>query len=211
IYKIAKDPMLAGTGTWSTLGVVDTNLTGLPLNFEPGLVRTPTGAIAGDPAKDGITVWFGGGSGLPTTWQLRKVTLNPNVKQATLFRYSNAGRFWTTTGFAPAAFRSDRKTIATLDTVAGDGQVGLYSCLRGPLTVGADGRLTGDGATQYVTLDGTCGSDQLLGLNGFVSPQPAAGATALYACKEGDASFVSTDAKCEGKTVDKLLGYAHGS
>ncbi|HET7489484.1 MAG TPA: hypothetical protein VFJ85_16270, partial [Acidimicrobiales bacterium] len=209
IYKIAKDPMLAGTGTWSTLGVVDTNLTGLPLNFEPGLVRTPTGAIAGDPAKEGITVWFGGGSGLPTTWQLHKVTLMPNQSKATVFRYSDgAGAYWTTSGYAPASFKAKAKAVVDLPAHASEAnQYGVYSCLKGPMATDAEGHLTGQGAVEYVSMDMTCGGDTVLGVNGYASIDPSPGATVLYACKDGAAPFVSTDAKCEGKTVDKPLGY----
>lgn len=211
IFRVNKADLLAGVGGWEQLGVVDTNLTGLPLNFEPGLVRTPNGGIAGDPKKDGITVWFGGGGQTPFTWQLHKVTLQLGKATTPLRRYTGAaaGSSWTTTGYVPASFRSGKATtLGVVDLNPGAGLVPLYSCMSGALTAGTDGLLTGEGGTQFVSLE-QCPGGHILGVNGYVSPQaPAGGGKPLYACKDGTSSFVSNDAACEGKTVERQLGYA---
>lgn len=215
LYRIPMEELLAGSGAWQQLGVIDTNLTGLPLNFEPGLVRTGEGKIAGDVEKDGLRVWFGGGGQTPTTWGLRAMTLKVGQGRLPLRRYADesggAATYWVTTGFVPSPFRKGGEpvTLGLLDITAGPGQVPLYGCQRGPLATTPQGELTGAGADRFLSLD-PCTDVHILGINGYVFPDPPPGVETkpLYACKDGQAQFVSNDAKCEGKAVEKLLGHA---
>lgn len=216
LFRIPMQDLLSGGGTWEQLAVVDTNLTGLPLNFEPGLVRTGEGKIAGDVKKDGLGVWFGGGGQTPSSWALHAVSVDVDGGRMPLRRYSRkaggATSYWVTTGFVPAAFRTadpDPDVLGSLDIKAGTGLVPLYACQRGPLTTTASGELTGEGADRFVSLDPCTGAEPL-GVNGYLfSAAPSGEKTKpLYACKDGQAQFVSNDAKCDGKAVERLLGYA---
>ena len=211
LYRMPMDQLLAGGGTWEHLGSIDTNLTGLPLNFEPGLVRTPEGKIAGNVAEDGLRVWFGGGGQTPATWQLRAMTLDLDAKKMPLRQYAAAGSYWATTGFVPpsvAQADQDPEVLGVLDVVAGPGLVPLFACQRGPLTVGADGVLTGAGADRFVSLE-QCSGANILGVNGYLYAEVPADVETkpLFACKDGQAQFVSLDPKCDGKTVEAPLGH----
>lgn len=211
-FRIPKDQLLAGTGQWQQLGIIDTALTGLPLNFEPGLVRTAEGKVAGDVAKDGVRVWFGGGGQTPATWGLRSMTLTLDQHQLPLRRYttSGAGPYWVTTGFVPGSFRSGAAKaviLGLLDTRPGSGLVPLYACQRGPLVTTPTGELTGAGADQFASLE-PCPGTNMLGISGYLSPSAGPKTEPLYACKDGQAQFVSNDPKCDGKAVERLLGHA---
>jgi hypothetical protein len=212
LYRIPMDEMLAGGGAWEHLGSVDTNLTGMPLNFEPGLLRSPEGRVVGDPLQDGLEVWFGGGGQTPSTWQLRRVTLDLDARQMPLRQYTSGGTYWATTGFVPKSILDadeDPEVLGLLDLVSGPGQVPLFGCQRGPLTVGADGILTGVGADRFLSLDQQCGGANILGVNGYLYPEPPADVETrpLFACKDGNAQFLSLDAACDGKTVEAPLGH----
>lgn len=215
LYRVPMDQFLAGGGRWEQLGVVDTNLTGFPLNFEPGLVRTGEGKVAGDVAKDGLRVWFGGGGQTPFTWGLHALALKLGEGRLPLRQYSRGSggskSYWATTGFVPPSFLNGAtpEALGVLDTKPGDGLVPLYACQRGPLTTTAEGVLTGEGADRFLSLE-SCTDDKPLGTNGYLFSAPPTGTQTrpLYACKDGQAQFISNDAKCEGKTVERLLGYA---
>ena len=214
LYRVNKDDLLKGVGGWEKLGEIDTNLTGLPLNFEPGLVRTGTGAVAGDVEKDGLQVWFGGGGQTPATWGLRSMTLNLGKRRLPLRQYTGpsggAPTYWATTGFVPKSFldAGDPTTLGDLELNPGTGLVPLYACQRGPLTTTPDGLLTGEGADRFVSKE-RCPGTNLLGTNGHLFERPPTGQETkpLYACKDGQAQFVSNDAKCGGKAVEGLLGH----
>ena len=214
-YRAPVDEVLAGRGQWEELGVVDTNLTGFTLNFEPGLARTGEGKVPGEVEKDGLEVWFGGGGQTPGTWGLRRVTLKLGENRLPLRRYaaSSAGSasYWVTTGFIPEPFRGGKDPInlGLLDMKPVPGTVPLFACQRGPLATNADGQLTGVGADRFLAL--SCPPDvHYIGRNGFVFQEPPSDVKTkpLYACKDGRAQFVSNDAKCDGKTVEGLLGHA---
>ena len=214
LYRIPMQELLAGGGAWEQLAVVDTNLTGLPLNFEPGIVRTGEGKIAGDVAKDGLEVWFGGGGQTPFSWGLHSLKLDVRGGRVPLRRYTQgsggATSYWVTTGFVPTSFRSTPKpvTLGYLDTRPADGLVPLYACQRGPLTTTPSGELTGAGADRFVSVESCTGAEPL-GTNGYIYPAAPSGVKTkpLYACKDGTAQFVSNDPKCEGKSVERLLGH----
>ena len=211
LYRIDMEGLLSGGAAgWETLAVIDTNLTGLPLNFEPGLVRTGEGKIAGDVKEDGLRVWFGGGGQTPNTWALHALTLDLDVTKVALRQYKSGSDYWATTGYVPPSFRtSDAETLGLVDLVGGEGKVPLYACQRGPLTTTPDGRLTGAGADRFLSLE-ECGDAHPLGVNGHLFPQPPAGeeTVAIYACKDGQKQFLSTDEDCDGKAVERLLGHA---
>ncbi|MGH9153572.1 MAG: hypothetical protein ACRD03_14480 [Acidimicrobiales bacterium] len=211
LYRMPMDELMAGGGTWEHLGSVDTNLTGLPLNFEPGLVRTPEGKVAGDVTGDGLEVWFGGGGQTPATWQLWALTLDLNARQMPLRQYRSGGSYWATTGFVPKSILDaddDPEVLGLLDVVARPGQVPLFGCQRGPLTVGPDGVLTGAGADRYLSLE-KCEGANVLGVNGYLYPEPPADVETepLFACRDGGAQFVSLDPECDGKAVEAPLGH----
>jgi len=216
LYRVPMDELLAGGGKWEQLAVVDTNLTGFPLNFEPGLSRTGEGKVAPTVGKDGLRVWFGGGGQSPFTWGLRSETLKLGVGRLPLRRYSSgsggAKSYWVTTGFVPPAYRSGGAkptTLGLLDSRPADGLVPLYACQRGPLTTTPEGQLTGVGADRFLSLESCTGAEPL-GTNGYVFATAPSGTRTkpLYACKDGQAQFLSNDPKCEGKIVERLLGYA---
>jgi hypothetical protein len=219
LYRIPKDQFLAGTGHWEQLGVIDTNLTGLPLNFEPGLLRTPPGGFAGDVTKDGIPAYFGGGGQTPDTWGLRSVILKSSPKTLLFRQYSmkpsgGSVSYWATTGFVPPSFRRPASPIdlgyLDLNPQSAD-EVPLYGCQSGPLKVTAPGELTDATADRFVSLEASCGGTNVLGTNGYLFPQAPAGTPvqALYSCRPDPSShFVSRDAKCNGQASGELLGYA---
>ena len=212
IYRIPMDELLAGGGVWEHLGFIDTNLTGLPLNLEPGIARTGEGNVPGDVKEDGLRIWYGGGGQTPRSWQLRETIFRVNDGRLALRQHSRAAggatSYWATTGFVPASLRSgEAKTLGFLDAKSSPGTVPLYGCQRGPLTTAADGLLTGEGADRFLALE-SCGDANVLGINGYLFPEAQGTSTKpLYACKDGQAQFVSNDAGCEGKTVEKLLGH----
>ena len=214
LYRMPMSDLLAGTGTWEHLGFIDSNLTGLPLNFEPGIGRTGEGKVAGDPEKDGLRLWFGGGGQTPRSWQLRSMVMKVADDPVTLRQYSRAAgggtEYWATTGFVPEGFRGgDAETLGALAVRAGANRVPLYGCQRGPLTTSPAGVLTGEGADRFVALDG-CGDANVLGVNGFLFSQPPADMETepIYGCKDGQAQFLSNEEDCGGKTVEGLLGHA---
>ena len=218
IYRIRLDELLAGGGVWETLGMIDTNLTGTPLNLEPGMVRTPEGKVVGSPTKDGIDIWWGGGSGLPISWQMRAAKFRPGPARLPLRHYrSEAGSSWTTTGFVAAAYRGEGSgpkpvDLGVLDLTSGAGQVPLYGCQVGKLKTNNDGELDGP-ADRFVSLDAKCEGATVLGLNGYVfSEQPPGVKTRpLHSCQGPQGRFVSNDPGCDGQTAKALLGYARES
>ena len=220
-YRMSESDFLAGRGTWELLAYVDTNLTGLPLNFEPGISRDAAGKMPNS-VEDGIRVWFGGGSGMPGTWQLREIVFKVgDDSRAVLHQYKSGATYWATTGYVPPAFASaEAETLGVLDVAPSDGTVPLYGCQRGALTIGGDGRLTGVGADRFVALappgggpGEACGDANQVGVNGFLFSTPPTGTETkpIYACKDGNAQFLSNAADCGGKTVEGLLGHARAS
>jgi hypothetical protein len=230
IYRMPEADLLAGRGHWQQLGIIDTNLTGLPLNFEPGIVRSPSGGVVGEPNKNGIQVMFGGGGQTPDTWRLVSVTLKVGAKPVLPFRrYANAPSgqpvsYWVTTGFVPPDYTETPPNgnamkpvvLGYLDLNPVPGEVPLYDCQSGSaiLPVTSDGVLTDSSADRFVSLDSSCEGANVIGLNGYLfSQQPPGIATQpLYRCRASQSSrYVSQDPKCEGHVNEKLLGYAASS
>ena len=213
IYRMPERDLLAGTGTWEHLAFVDTNLTGLPLNFEPGIARDGAGNLV-NPVSEGLRIWYGGGGQTPRSWQLRSTVFKlSDDDRAALRQYKSGTNYWATTGYVPAPFRSsDPETLGFLDLRQTEGTVPLYGCQRGPLTTSADGRLTGVGADRFLALE-SCGDANVLGINGYLFSSPPAGTETkpVYACKDGNAQFLSNEADCGGKTVEGPLGHARAS
>lgn len=111
-----------------------------------------------------------------------------------LTRSFNATRgHWASTRIAPTGFTAER-AFHLLHDPAPDTRM-LYECAVG----GHD----------IVTADPGCEGQQPLGPVGYAWTAAAAGRVALYRCRVGAGTdhFISTDAACEGATVDTLLGY----
>ena len=101
---------------------------------------------------------------------------------------------WSSTRLAPVGFVEESSVRLWRDEHPGTAM--LYEC-----QVGTHNLLS-----KEVGCEGQVG----LGPVGYIETSPAAGAVALYRCHvpaTGD-HFASTDAGCEGQTMEQLLGYA---
>lgn len=77
LYSLDANDFLSGQGTWTQLGLIDTNLTGSYLNHSPGLVRDIYGNVT--PFLPNIEVVFSTGTNDPNTWNLSSATWSPNA------------------------------------------------------------------------------------------------------------------------------------
>ncbi len=200
LYKMDSADVLGGTGTWTTLGYIDTDLTGGYLNHSPGLVRDGSGRIT--PFLPSVEVIYAMGGNDPATWDLASVTWRSPARVA-LNRYvTSAGYHWVTGGYVPAGGYTKELTLGYVEIAPVAGTRPIYDCATS----------SGSGADQYVSLDYTCegAPGNARGIEGFLYSAPPPGITnhALYRCKTGVDHFVSSDPNCEGTTEEELLGYA---
>ncbi|MGC2402788.1 MAG: hypothetical protein WA510_23550, partial [Acidobacteriaceae bacterium] len=133
------------------------------------------------------------------SWEIAPFTWTPGTPPMALNRYYNQASHEVTTGWIdPTGGFSLQSTLGHLYQSPQQGaNVPLYGCK--------------NGATDYfVSLDGGCEGERILGINGYAYSAPVAGLTLvpLYRCSTGHDHFVSSDAKCEGQTTQELLGYA---
>ncbi len=75
LYVIPASGLLKGTGAWTEIGIVDTNLTGWYLNHSPGIRRDRYGEVHS--WLPNIRIVFGAGGNSPSTWDLRQIERNP--------------------------------------------------------------------------------------------------------------------------------------
>lgn len=109
LARIPCAALLSGGGTWQVLATIDTNLTGLPLNFAPGLAWNGFGDMAPLLASSGYEVYFGGGGQTVSaeTWDLRWVSWTQADGFMKLRRYyTNAPHTSGGIGPRPASSRS---------------------------------------------------------------------------------------------------------
>lgn len=116
----------------------------------------------------------------------------PNVKLTR--SYSASRGHWASSRLPPSGFSTEASVHVLREATAGTAL--LYEC-----KVGAHNLLSPD-----------VGCEGLLPLGpvGYVYTASSTGRIALYRCRVGAGSdhFVTTDAACEGQTVDMFLGYA---
>ncbi|CAN5453948.1 hypothetical protein BH11MYX1_BH11MYX1_13310 [soil metagenome] len=109
-------------------------------------------------------------------------------------RSNKAGRgHWASSRLAPPGFVTEQSFRVLHDAATGTRL--LYECAVG--------------AHDLVTTDVGCEGQQPLGPIGYAWTAAGAGRVALYRCRVGNGTdhFISTDAACEGATVDTMLGY----
>jgi hypothetical protein len=223
LYRIPSGSLLSGATPWQELRTFDTSATGSESNFIAGFLRDGYGNLNVGPypsielftsMSNPTTAWDASGSESassadPTQWDIGVVKWTPDSPLLPLNRYKNASAHETTTGWIdPEGGFSLDKTLGYLyESPQNEGSqtgatLALYSCKSG----------TSD---YYVSADATCGSNKVIGLEGYGWAQPPAAASSvpLYSCAmsgtAGTDNFVSSDAQCEGQGKNAgLLGYA---
>jgi len=213
LYRIPSDALLTGSTPWQQLGTFDTNLTGFESNFLPSFVRDSYGTVNvgsypviqmyvsvsnPQPAWD-ASPSDAGQSATPDHWDVAPVQWVSNSALMPLYRYFNGKVHEVTTGWiSPYGNFQQQSLLAHLYQTPQEGAtVPFYGCKTG-------------NTDYFVSLDGACEGQRILGKNGYgySQPMPGLNLTALYRCTTGHDHFVSTDPKCEGETTEKLLGYA---
>lgn len=206
-------------GTWTQLDTIDTVTTGSEANFIAGLLRDPDGNLSSaflpSVRLDVSQSWprpaynaYGaalGNSGQFNSWQIAWHQWTPGAPLRTLRSVDHAGGYHeVTTGWYDSGFYNapDHHVLGSLyEAPAGQATAAVYLCKFG--------------ATDYRdTLHADCAGQYKAGLLGYLSPTPAPGLMAIYACiVPGKGGFVSPDPGCEGQQVDTtepggLLGYS---
>ena len=212
LYRIPENDLLAGKVGWELLQTIDTNLTGYEVTFLAGLLRDPHGNLFSDGA--GTVQMFPAFSNRQTSWNdspaaaaaaasvslwdIGHYTWSPaDSSLSELKRFNNGTAHLVTTGpVDPQANFLLEKTLGRMYTRPQGTAVALYGCKAGTTDA-------------FLSLDGGCEGERVIGINGFLCPQPVAGVllTALYRCKTSHDHFASTDPGCEGSTTEQLLGY----
>ena len=217
LYKIPQGALLTGTSPWQQLVTMDTNATGYESNFIAGFVRDSYGNldVASYPTIQMYTSisypqpsWEAtpseaGYSANLATWILMPMEFAPDVSPAIPFnQYFNGSVHEATTGWIspPGEFHVEQVLGHLYENPLHGATVPFYACKR-------------EQKDYFVSLDIGCEGQRTLGKEGYGYSQPVSGIdlVALYRCSAGlvpfQDHFVSKDPKCEGKTMDGLLGY----
>lgn len=106
IYSIPGSQLLAGQGTWSFLGTIDTNLTGSYLNHTPGILRDGFGNVT--PWLPAIGVYFTRGNNPFNSWDLSWVIWDNQPNTLALGRWysPSANEIWDVTGYVGQVIHS---------------------------------------------------------------------------------------------------------
>lgn len=196
-FVLAKMPatdFLKGSGVWKKLGTVNTNLTGNYLNHSPGLLRDMYGNVT--PWLPAIEAYFAKGTNDPETWELTEVIWDPDPLTLPLKSYFNPSTFYhkATTGYIDPGFNLEG-TLGYLFMGPRVGAIPLYGCRSAS-------------SDFFMSPDGKCEGQFILGVNGWIFSTARPGTQALYRCFTGFDHFVSPDLACESWTTESLLGYA---
>jgi hypothetical protein len=212
LYRIPDADLLNEQVPWELLTTIDTNTTGFESNFLGGFVRDLYGTVnvASYPTiKMYVSVsnpqpgWRSspkeaGKSADPSTWDIAPVDWVPNQPQLPLTRYSNHQAYLVTTGWVSPHGRFQKEMILgqLYQNPSDAATTEWYACVKGD-------------SDYFVSLDGACEGQRILGTQGFAYSKPVAGLNLvpLYRCDSAQGHFVSQDAKCEGQTIDGFLGY----
>lgn len=184
------------------LGAVDENLIGMSTTAEPKLYRDLWGNVTWN--LPNIGVYFGGGGGTPSTWDLYGITETPQPDTLVFQRYldSATGDHWVTTGDESLSGYHWEKSLGYLYMAPQSGTVPVFGCWY-------------QYVDHFVSLDSACEGQLYMGVNGWIYSSPPQGISteALYRCERTDVPagtdhFVSTDPNCEGFYTEGLIGYA---
>jgi hypothetical protein len=193
LYRMPLRTLLSGTpGTWTPLGVLNSDVTGFYLNHSPGFQRDPMGSLA--PFLPNVTVFFSGGDPYPGTWRIASATTTASSDPAPLRRALGPGGHWVTTGYLGPGYTIE-STVGALFPLPRPGTAALMSCV--------------SGTDHFLSRDPACEGRTPLGQTGYIYEAPRPGSHPVFRCRAGDRDhFVSVDARCEGQATEGLLGYA---
>ncbi len=213
IYSMSASAVYSGGGgTWTLLGVVDTNLTGSTVNgVDPKLYRDSFGNVTFN--LPNIGMYFSEGTTDYHTWHLWGATLAPSPNAVPFQRYNDPsnppplGDHWVTTGKITLTGYSFEATMGYLYIAPQPGTVPLFGCLYGQ--------------DHFVSNLSDCEGQYVLGVNGWLYQSPPQGISVqpAYRCLRCSGQycvyhdhFVSSQANCEGQgTNEALLGYSLNS
>ena len=201
IYKLNGAQVLAGQGSWQPIGYMSTALSGFYLNHSPGIVRDTFGNLSAPPT---VSLLWGGGTNVPTTWDLVPATLAATPISAAFKRYYDnpIAKHLVTTGYVYPGYTIE-EMLGYLYLTLQPSTAPLYSCT--------------SGGYQFVSPAVACegNSNVPQGILGYIysSPPGNIATQALYRCYKASTEdhFVSPDPKCEGQTTElggNPLGYA---
>lgn len=213
VYRIPQNDLLAGKTGWLQLKTIDTNLTGYEMISGAGFARDPSGNLYQDDSgtlqifPSFSNMWIpwnaspasAASQAAVNTWDIGKYTWS--AKEPPLYdlkRYKNGISHDVTTGWIdPAGGFSIEETLGEVYKSPQQGAtVALYSCKRGDVDF-------------FLSLDGNCEGQHIIGINGYMYAQSVAGLvlSPLYRCSTGSGHFASGDPLCEGSKTEELLGY----
>jgi hypothetical protein len=210
IYKAPATSVYSGTGTWTFVGVVDLNLTGVQTMYEPKFYRDTYGNVTYQ--LPNIAMTFGGGTNNPSTSQIYLISQTAQPNTLAFQRDLNSGTNlpygdnWVTTGAFYLSGYSFQGTMGYLYMAPQTGTVPLYDCIYNQ--------------DHFVSPTSNCEGQFVLGINGWVYSSPPQGiaTSAIYRCLRSGGQngiyhnhFVSFDPHCEGFTTELLLGYSKNS
>jgi hypothetical protein len=213
MYRIPSGSLLSGDVPWELVTTVDTNVTGFESNFIGGLVHDSYGNLnigsyptikmyvsVSDPQPGwDASPKDAGASAEPPTWDIAPAEWIPNRGPLALTRYTNAGTDVVTIGWvSPSAKFQKQQTVGHLFASPQAGAtIRLFACVRGKMDY-------------FVSLDGACEGERIVGTNGFLYSHPDAQQklVPLYRCATSRSHFVSQDPRCDGQQNDGLMGYA---
>lgn len=194
IYSIPGSQLLAGQGTWSFLGTIDTNLTGSYLNHTPGILRDGFGNVT--PWLPAIGVYFTRGNNSFNSWDLSWVIWDnqPNTLALSRWYSPSVNEIWDVTGYVGPGY-SFYGTLGYVYMAPQSNTHAMYAC-----------SISNE---HFASLDPNCEGQFPLGLFGFLhTSQPSGIPTApLFRCRAIYDHFLSTASNCEGWTMEGLMGY----
>ncbi|MDP4023536.1 hypothetical protein Q8W71_12935 [Methylobacterium sp. NEAU 140] len=195
LFAMPVGALLAGTGRWTPLGQLNTDVTGFYLNHSPGLLRDGHGNLTFDLPR--VTVYFAGGDPYPGTWNIAaavQTQASPTLPLRRALRPRD-GQHWVSAGYIAPDFAPE-SVLGAVWRLREPGTAPLYSCQVG----------TGP---HFLSRDPACEGQIVLGETGYVSEAPRPGTRPIYRClaPASGSHFVSTDPACEGQRSEGPLGH----